>query len=151
MKLKNLSQFPAYTETVIQPQFHDLDPMNIVWHGNYVKYLEVARCALLQTIDYDYPQMQASGYAWPVVDMRLKYVRPIAYAQPVIVACAITEWENRLKINYEIKDAQTMRVLHRAYTTQVAVAIRNFEMCYQSPDVLLQKINACIQNQDITI
>jgi hypothetical protein len=42
-------------------------------------------------------------------------------------------------------------VLHRAYTTQVAVAIRNFEMCYQSPDVLLQKINACIQNQDITI
>jgi len=26
--------------------FHDLDPMNMVWHGNYLKYFDVARFAL---------------------------------------------------------------------------------------------------------
>jgi acyl-CoA thioester hydrolase len=37
-------------EVELEVPFFDLDPMNIVWHGNYVKYLEVARCALLETI-----------------------------------------------------------------------------------------------------
>jgi acyl-CoA thioester hydrolase len=60
-------------EVVIRPEFHDLDPMQIVWHGNYMRYFETARTALLGLIDYDYPQMVASGYAWPVVDFRIKY------------------------------------------------------------------------------
>ena len=45
----------------LTPAFHDLDPMEVVWHGNYIKYLELARCALLQSFDYDYPQMRESG------------------------------------------------------------------------------------------
>ena len=32
----------------LSPAFHDLDPMEVVWHGNYIKCLELARCALLQ-------------------------------------------------------------------------------------------------------
>jgi hypothetical protein len=53
--------------TTIQPEFYDLDPMNVVWHGNYVRYLEVARCVLLEQIGYGYQEMQRSGYAWPVI------------------------------------------------------------------------------------
>ena len=37
--------------------FFDVDAMNIVWHGNYVKYLETARCAVLSAIAYDYNEM----------------------------------------------------------------------------------------------
>ena len=59
----------------LSPAFHDLDPMEVVWHGNYIKYLELARCALLQSFDYDYPQMRESGYLWPIVDLRTKYLR----------------------------------------------------------------------------
>lgn len=35
------------TEIKIKVPFYDLDPMNIVWHGNYVKYMEEARCDFL--------------------------------------------------------------------------------------------------------
>lgn len=42
-----------WAEVEMQVQFFDLDPMQIVWHGNYVKYLEVVRCALLDKIDYN--------------------------------------------------------------------------------------------------
>ena len=37
-------------EVVIRPEFHDLDPMQIVWHGNYMRYFETARTALLALI-----------------------------------------------------------------------------------------------------
>ncbi len=46
-------------EIELSPAFHDLDPMDIVWHGNYAKYLEIARNALMAKFDYDYPQMRA--------------------------------------------------------------------------------------------
>lgn len=42
--------------------FHDVDMMQIVWHGHYVRYLEIARCALLDELDYNYNQMRESGF-----------------------------------------------------------------------------------------
>src|SRR2546425_13138340 len=86
--------FSAEIEVV--PAFYDLDPMEIVWHGHYVKYMELARCALLERFDYGYPQMRASGYAWPVVDLRVKYLRSASFAQRIKVRAEIVEWENRL-------------------------------------------------------
>lgn len=131
-------------EIEFTPAFHDLDPMNIVWHGNYVKYLEVARCALLQRFNYDVPQMRESGYAWPIVDMRLKYVRPIEYGQRVMVRARIVEWENRLRIEYLMRDALTGRKLNSAWTIQVAVDMRTREMCFVCPAVLWQRLGVAL-------
>ena len=127
-------------EVELSPAFHDLDPMAVVWHGHYLKYFELARCALLQKIDYDYPQMRDSGFAWPVVDFRTKYVAPLRYEQKVKVTAKITEWENRLKIEYLVADIESGKVLTRAYSIQVAVDMRTHEMCFSSPKILLQKL-----------
>lgn len=127
-------------EIELSPAFHDLDPMDVVWHGHYLKYLELARCALLQSFDYDYPQMRDSGYAWPVVDLRTKYVRPARYGQRLKVRATLAEWEIRLKIDYVVSDADTGEVLTRAHTIQVAVDIGSGEMCFASPPVLAEKL-----------
>jgi acyl-CoA thioester hydrolase len=127
-------------EVELQVQFFDLDPMQIVWHGNYVKYLEIARCALFDRIDYNYEQMKASGYAWPVVDMHLRYIGSARFGQKILLRAKLVEWENRLKIDYLITDAASGRRLTRATTTQVAVDIASGEMCFVSPPVLFEKL-----------
>ena len=127
-------------EIELTPAFHDLDPMDIVWHGNYVKYLELARCALLAKFDYDYPQMRDSGYAWPIVDMRLKYVKTTEFGQRIRIRAEIVEWENRLKIEYLISDVQTGNKINKAYTIQVAVDMTSKEMQYICPEVLWRKL-----------
>lgn len=127
-------------EIALTPAFHDLDPMNVVWHGRYLQYLELARCELLRRFDYDYPQMQISGFAWPVVDVRVRYVRPLRYGQRLRVIARIVEWENRLKIDYEIRDADSGERLTRAYTVQVAVEIGSGEMRYVCPPVLWERL-----------
>ncbi|KGF83089.1 hypothetical protein IA69_02340 [Massilia sp. JS1662] len=137
-KAKAPSRWSADVE--IQVQFYDLDPMEVVWHGNYVKYLEVARCALLDAIGYNYAEMKASGYMWPVVDMNLRYAAPATFGQRLSVRAEIVEWENRLRIDYLVSDAATGRRLNRASTTQVAVDIASGEMCFVSPPVLFQKL-----------
>lgn len=127
-------------EIEITPAFHDLDPMGVVWHGHYLKYFELARCALLQRFDYDYGQMRESGYFWPIVDLRTKYVRSAHGNQRLKVRAEIVEWENRLKIEYRIRDAQSGEVLTRAHTIQVAVDIATGAMCYASPGILLTRL-----------
>lgn len=129
-----------WAEVEMQVQFFDLDPMQIVWHGNYVKYLEVARCALLDKIDYNYEQMRASGYAWPIIDMHLRYAGPAAFGQRLLLRAEIVEWENRLLIEYAITDATSGKRLNRATTTQVAVDIASGEMCFASPAILFDKL-----------
>lgn len=127
-------------EIEVSPAFHDLDPMVVVWHGHYLKYFELARCALLQKFDYDYLQMKASGYVWPIVDLRSKYVRPARFQQKLRVSARIVEWENRLKIEYRISDAETGATLTKAHTIQVAVAVDTGEMCFVSPAVLFERL-----------
>jgi len=130
-------------EVEIQVPFHDVDGMHVVWHGHYYKYFEVARTKLLQSIDYDVHEMKASGYSWPIVETNCKYVRPIVYDQLIQVSAKIQEYENRLKIIYRISDAKTDEKLATGHTTQVAVDMKNNEMCFVSPKILLKKVEEC--------
>ena len=125
---------------VIEVPFHDVDVMRVAWHGHYVKYLEVARCALLDQIEYNYPQMEESGYAWPVIDLRIRYAQPLKFQQKVLVTATVAEWENRLKINYVISDFESGRRLTKGSTTQVAVEIKSGEMLFESPKIMFTKL-----------
>ena len=54
----NLQDDPRFRTCVtITVPFHDVDAMGVVWHGNYFRYLEVAREQLLKQFDYGYRQM----------------------------------------------------------------------------------------------
>ena len=129
-----------FAEVETQVQFYDLDPMEIVWHGNYAKYLELARCALLDKIDYNYAQMKASGYAWPVIDMHIRYLQPAAFGERIKVRAELAEWENRLKLRYLITNAASGLRLTKASTVQVAVDIAARQMCLTSPPILFDKL-----------
>jgi acyl-CoA thioester hydrolase len=124
----------------LQVPFHDVDMMEVVWHGHYVKYFEIARCALLDKIAYNYAQMRDSGYAWPVIDLRIRYVKPAAFSQIITIHAEIVEWENRLKINYQITDKLTGARLTKGYSIQVAIDSQTKTMCFESPRILLEKL-----------
>ncbi|KXS53603.1 MAG: acyl-CoA thioester hydrolase [Marinobacter sp. T13-3] len=129
-----------YADAKVKVPFHDIDIMEIAWHGHYVKYFEIARCELLDKLDYDHRRMRESGYAWPVIDMHLRYAKPARYNQVLNVRAVLKEWENRLKIDYLITDDVTGERLTRGHTVQVALDTSNWEMCFASPQVLLDKV-----------
>ncbi|MDR0251183.1 MAG: acyl-CoA thioesterase [Burkholderiales bacterium] len=130
--------------------FHDIDSMEVCWHGHYVRYFELARTALLQRINYDYPQMRASGHAWPVIELFVRYAQPLVYQQRLHLDARLVEWENRLKIVYEIRDAATQKRLTYGHTVQVAVDIQTREMCFASPDILREKLGRFYEKHDET-
>ena len=70
-------------EIVFPVEFYDVDSMRIVWHGNYVKYMEKARCSLLDKIGFGYLEMVRIGIAFPVAEVKLKYVRSLRFCEKV--------------------------------------------------------------------
>ncbi len=124
--------------------FFDVDSMDVVWHGHYVKYFEVARCALLERIGHNYQQMRDAGYAWPIIDVQLRYMRGARFNQRIIVRADLVEWENRLKINYLIRDAETGERMTRGSTVQVAVEMASREMLLASPRVFVDAVERAL-------
>ncbi|MCM8525081.1 MAG: acyl-CoA thioesterase [Lentisphaeraceae bacterium] len=129
-------------EIILDVPFHDVDAMEVVWHGHYIKYFEAARNELLRKISYDYPDMEASGYLWPVIESKCRHISPAKYTMKMKVTAEIAEWENRLLINYLITDSATGKKICKGHTIQVAVNKENGEMLLASPQVLLDKIQA---------
>ena len=127
-------------DVTVKAQFYDLDPMQVVWHGNYARFLEQARCALLDKIAFNYREMSESGYIWPVVDLRIKYVRPIRFGQEIKVTATMVEYENRIRISYRLVDVASGETVTKAQTIQVAVDAATNELCFESPPVLREKV-----------
>lgn len=142
LNMSEITLPPLSVATEIEIPFHDVDSMHIVWHGHYLKYFEIARCKLLDAFGYNYPQMQDSGYMWPVIDAHVRYIHGIVFTQKIRVVASLIEWENRLKIHYVVYDANSGKRLTKGHTIQVAVHIATRELCLVSPEALTQKLHA---------
>jgi len=126
----------------IDVPFFDVDAYRVVWHGNYARYLEMARCQLLQDIGICYDQMEEAGYFFPVVDMHIKYVKPLVFKQKINVEARLVAWEHKLVIHYIVCDAGTGERLTKAHTHQVAVSMPEQITQFQLPSCITQVIEA---------
>lgn len=135
---------PISAEITVQVAFYDVDSMDIVWHGNYVKYLEDARCALLDDIGYGYITMKEDGYAWPIVRLEMKYIAPARFRQLIKVKASLKEYENCLQIAYLISDAESGSTIAKAETFQMAVNMKTGESLYFSPQKLIEQVEAIL-------
>ncbi len=131
------------TETKLTVQFYDLDPLNVVWHGNYVKYLETARCDLLDKLGYDYEDMKRDNVAYPVATMDLKFIKPCVFNQKLRVVTSIEEIEPSLIMKYTIYDDETGEKLFKARSMQICINKTTNESIYSAPEGLKEKLACC--------
>lgn len=124
--------------------FHDADPGGVAWHGNYFRYFDDARCAMLEKLGYGYRQMMESGFYWPIVQATVKYIRPVGFDSRITIVARLIEWEYRLKIEYEVFDEQNRRTT-TGHTVQVAVSASTGEMHIGAPDVLRERLRIYLQ------
>ncbi|OCG18196.1 4-hydroxybenzoyl-CoA thioesterase [Gilliamella sp. WF3-4] len=134
--MKNNDKYSSTIEYTTS--FHDTDAMGVVWHGNYLKFFEKAREALFKKFNYGYKQMIESGYLWPIVDARVKYIAPTIAEQALQITATLKEYEHRIKINYTIIDSLTGKKTTSGYTIQVAVSATTQEMSFVTPSIFLK-------------
>ncbi len=126
--------FPRHTvEYTIQ--FYDLDPMQIVWHGNYLKYFETARSALFDKLNIDlYDYFLKTNYIFPVTKSSTRHILPLRYRDRVTITATLVEAKNKIVIDFEVRFAGTNRLCTKGRSEQVAVNAEDMKMEYRIPD-----------------
>ena len=148
MRLKeDNGPYNIYAETEFIVEFFHLDPMEVVWHGNYINYFEIGRRSLLEKIDFDYNDMKESGYTFPVIEVFVKYIKPLRFLDRAKIKSILLEYENRLKIRYVIRNAKTGVIVTKGSSTQMAIDLKTGESCFYCPKLLIDRVEALIGNE----
>jgi len=126
------------SEIEIYVPFCDLDPMNVVWHGNYIKYMEQARCKMFEELNYTYIDMKNDNYAYPVVKLDVKYIKPAIFNQKLIIKIYLEEIQPALIIKYDIFDKNSLEKIFCGKTIQMGVDIKTRETLYTPPQRLIE-------------
>ncbi|MDR2314723.1 MAG: acyl-CoA thioesterase [Spirochaetaceae bacterium] len=130
-------------------EFYEVDSMEIVWHGNYINYMERARRALLNRIGYGYRSMKEAGFAFPVIDVSLKFIRPLRFGDRVRARAVLEEYENRLRIKYELFNADTGELTTKGTSTQMAFDIAKNDSCFVCPPGLIKKVEDLLTSDPV--
>ena len=73
----------------IRVRYSDTDQMHRLHHGAYVDYLEVARIEMLRYTGFSYAQLEAQGYALPVIGLNIDYQGAASFDELVILETRI--------------------------------------------------------------
>jgi acyl-CoA thioester hydrolase len=131
---------PAHAVSVeLEVPLHDVDPLNVVWHGHYFKYFERARTELLRAHDIDLPDLATLGHRMLIVDAACRYISPLTYADKFRVAAWVTAVEPRIRIAYSIWNITQARRSARAHTVLVTTDAGG-RLLWRTPQVLVDRL-----------
>ena len=115
--------------------YYDVDLMQIVWHGNYLKYFEVARQSLFKEYGVDLQHYtEDTRYAFPVVRSMIKHISPLRFDDEFTCTAVLKEARVRIVLDFEIKLIPDGRLCATGRSEQVAVRLPEMEMAFQIPE-----------------
>jgi acyl-CoA thioester hydrolase len=125
----------SYTyETRMKVAFHDLDPLQVVWHGNYLKYFDVARFGLFADAGVDlYDYMVSRQYVFPVTRSAVKHIAPLRHFDEFICRAEVTEARYKIAMNFSIRLVTDNTLRARGSSEQLAVRLPDMEMEFEIP------------------
>ena len=117
--------------------FHDLDPMQIVWHGNYFKYFDQARFALFRKYGIElYDLHRERGLLLPVTRTRTKYVQTLGHGDAFTCCATLVECQVKVVIDFVIIRTRDGRRCTTARSEQVALQMPQNELLLEIPEII---------------
>ena len=101
--------------------YHDTDCGGVVYHGNYLKFLEEARTEYLEERGHSVKELMDRGIIFVVRHQEMDYKHPAFYNDVLEIKTSVKEYSNvRIKFVYEIRN-QEGRLIGKASTDLVSV------------------------------
>lgn len=122
-------------EVKLTVPFFDLDPMQIVWHANYLNYFEIARAALFDHYGVDlYSYYERHKIIFPIIRTSTKHIYPLRHRDEIITKATLADVHVKLVVDFEIRLAADSRICARGRTEQVGVKVPEMETIFKIPD-----------------
>jgi acyl-CoA thioester hydrolase len=132
---------PGAVAIELEVPFHDVDALQIVWHGHYLKYVELARTALLRARGLDGQALAELGVRMVVAESHLRHVHALRYADRVRVSAWLLEVEHRVRVGYHLENLTSGEAAAQGYTVLVTTTLGG-ELCLETPAAVLERLRA---------
>ncbi len=95
--------------------------MGIVYHANYLVWMEMGRVEMCRELGVRYREMEAQdGILMTVVEASVRYIAPARYDDLIMVRTSVQRGSNRiLEFAYELFESESMRLLATGVTKHV--------------------------------
>ncbi|MBN2165424.1 MAG: acyl-CoA thioesterase [Marinilabiliaceae bacterium] len=106
--------------TYSKVRFSEVDSMKIVWHGNYVKYLEDGRESFGTEYNLGYYDVYDKGFAVPLVKVELDYKQQVKYGDELEIKTIFKSVDAaKICFDYELRRMSDKVLVAKAKTIQV--------------------------------
>lgn len=92
--------------------YYETDRMGIAHHSNYIRFLEEARCYLLNRVNMPFSLLEEKGITIPVLSVSVEYKQHVTFGDTILVELYTKEYNGvRLTIGYNVTEKETGRVV----------------------------------------
>lgn len=127
--------------------YSDTDAYGVVWHGSYLRWLEMGRTEFGEEIGIILPELVEQNIAMPVVNVNLRYKASAKLNDEIVVETSIQKL-NALSVTFEqkIKDKTSDRTFVEAIVDVVAID-NNGKLYRKMPQVLVEMFEKAIKEE----
>ncbi|RSD26041.1 acyl-CoA thioesterase [Mesobacillus subterraneus] len=87
----------------IEVRYAETDQMGVVYHANYLVWMELGRTQLIKDLGFSYAEMEKDGIISPVLDIQASYKKPLRYGDTATIKTWVQEYDGiRAVYHYEI-------------------------------------------------
>ncbi|MBD2083737.1 MULTISPECIES: thioesterase family protein [unclassified Coleofasciculus] len=116
---------------------HHTDYAGIVWHGSYITWMEEARVECLRSIGIEFADLVALGCDMPVVDLSVRYHRPLRMGMSAVLKTRMADTEGvRINWDYQIQSTDGRELYVTAKVTLVVVDREKGKIMRQLPPTM---------------
>ncbi|MFT5970786.1 MAG: acyl-CoA thioester hydrolase [Flavobacteriales bacterium] len=126
-------------ESKLRVRYAETDQMGYVYYGNYAQYYEIGRVELIRSLGISYKQLEESGVMLPVLDFKIRYVKPAYYDDELTIITKIEELPStRITFTFECKNAEGV-LLNMGEVVLVFVSMETGKPCHPT-DLIMSKL-----------
>jgi len=115
--------------------YADTDQMQVVYYANYLTFFERARNELMRACGFTYRELEAGGFALPVLEAHVQYHAPATYDDLLEITAWCSEFKGvRLKICCEVR--RDGKLLAEGFTVHAHVNIGTLRPSRPAPAFL---------------
>ena len=120
------------TDVIVR--FNEADPLGIVWHGHYIRYMEDGREEFGRKYGISYLDFYNHGLVVPIVSVNCKFKNPLRYGDTmrVEVTYIITK-SAKICFEYKLTDVKSGKIVAIGSSTQVFVDLKTFDLHLTTP------------------
>ena len=138
---------------VRKAQFYETDGMGVVYHGNYIHWVEEARTNFMEQIGWGYERATEAGIDFALTDISCSYRKTTKFGETLAISLKITKLSPaRLVLTYRMVNPETGE-LHAEGTSSHFFYDRNSQKPVALKKVfpeLYQLLQRCVEQESNT-